>query len=187
MATQLGYKVLWNVSIKEPRNTGFPDRMIGYLISFSVKASILRRSGQKLSFLSRVFYYRNSILRFDLRDEWRDVTWRFCDKSVWQMLWMRPCAGFVLSGSVWPIYFPLSRVYDLHSSWHSVWGFHLCLCDDSLYSVICGSVQMLWMRHGSSRYSALCLVQLLANDPVSLVPLVIFPYVNRWYAFDGVV
>ena len=28
VATQLGYKVHWNISIKEPRNTGFPDRMI---------------------------------------------------------------------------------------------------------------------------------------------------------------
>ena len=50
MATQLGYNVLWNMSIKEPRNTGFPDRMIGYFFSLSVKASILRCSGQKLSY-----------------------------------------------------------------------------------------------------------------------------------------
>ena len=49
MATQFGYKVLWNISIKEPRNTGFPDRMISYFFSLAVKASILRCSGQKLS------------------------------------------------------------------------------------------------------------------------------------------
>ena len=33
VATQLGYKVLWNISIKEPRNTGFPDRMVSYFFS----------------------------------------------------------------------------------------------------------------------------------------------------------
>ena len=33
VATQLGYKVLWNIRIKEPRNTGFPDRVISYFFS----------------------------------------------------------------------------------------------------------------------------------------------------------
>ena len=35
VATQGGYKVLCNISIKEPRNTGFPERMIDYFFSFS--------------------------------------------------------------------------------------------------------------------------------------------------------
>ena len=136
----------------------------------------------QFTFHSRVFYYRNSVLRFDLRDE-----------SVWQV-----CMTNVMNASLWrfcPVGFcvtnllgiPFLRVYDLHSSWHSVWRFDLCLCDGSLYSVICGSVQMLWMRHWSSRLSALCLVELLTNGPVLLAHLVILPYVNRWYAFEGVV
>ena len=68
MATQLGYKVLWNISIKEPRNTGFPDRMISYFFSLFVKASILRCSGQKLShfiFSRGAFIYQTS--SFDRR------------------------------------------------------------------------------------------------------------------------
>ena len=48
MASQLGYKVLWNISIKEPRNTGFPDRMVGYFFPLSVKVNILRYGGQRL-------------------------------------------------------------------------------------------------------------------------------------------
>ena len=55
--------------------------------------------------------------------------------SVWQMLWMRLCAESVLSKSVWSIYFAFSRVYYLHSSRYSVWGFDLRMFDDSLYSV----------------------------------------------------
>ena len=130
----------------------------------------------QFTFHFRVIYDRYSLLRFDLRDEWRDVT-SLCDKSVWQMLWTRRCAGFVLSGSVRPIYFPFWRVYDSYSSWHSVWRFDLCLhvlrffvlCDlwSIFYSVICGYVT-LWMHHWSSRYSALCLVELLANGPCHL-------------------
>ena len=50
MATQLGYKVLWNISIKETRNTGFPDRMIDYFFPLSVKVNILRYGGQKRSY-----------------------------------------------------------------------------------------------------------------------------------------
>ena len=130
----------------------------------------------QFTFHFRVIYDRYSLLRFDLRDEWRDVT-SLCDKSVWQMLWTRRCAGFVQSGSVRPIYFPFWRVYDSYSSWHSVWRFDLCLhvwrffvlCDlwSIFYSVICGYVT-LWMHHWSSRYSALCLVELLANGPCHL-------------------
>ena len=119
-----------------------------------------------------------SVLSLKIWFTWRG-TWR--DESVWQVcvtdLWTRPCAGFVLSGSVRPIYFPFWRVYDSYSSWHSVWRFDLCLhvlrffvlCDlwSIFYSVICGYVT-LWMHHWSSRYSALCLVELLANGPCHL-------------------
>ena len=68
VATQLGYKVHWNISIKEPRNTGFPDRMISYFFPLSVKASILRFSGQKLSYFifpRGAFIYQTS--SFDRR------------------------------------------------------------------------------------------------------------------------
>ena len=135
----------------------------------------------QFTFHSRVFYHRNSVLRFDLLDEWRDVK-SLCDKCYECVLVpVLSCRGlcdqFTFHSRVFITYIRLGTPY----------GDLICVCDDSLYSVICGSVQMLWMRHWSSRLSALCLVELLTNGPVSLVPLVILPYVNRWYAFDGVV
>ena len=48
---------------------------------------------------------------------------------------LRLCAQSVLSKSVWSIYFAFSRVYYLHSSRYSVWGFDLRMFDDCLYSV----------------------------------------------------
>ena len=116
---------------------------------------------------TRVFCDRYSLLRFDLRDEWREVT-NLCDKSVWQMLWTRPCAGFVLSRSVWPTYFPFWRVYDSYSSWHSVWGFDLCL--------------HVW------RFFVFCDLRLCTNVMnaslvITLECLVLGRVVNKWLTF----
>ena len=79
VATQLGYKVLWNISIKEPRNTGFRDRMIGYFFSLSVKASILRCSGLKLSyfiFSERYLHIPNFFIWSSIMPD-RQVKWGF--------------------------------------------------------------------------------------------------------------
>ena len=100
--------------------------------------SVLSKSVWSIYFaFSRVYYLhssRYSVWGFDLR------MFDDCLYSV-RRFDLRLCANFVLSGSVWPINFPLPRVYDLAddlpSSWYSVWRFDLRLCDESLYSVIC--------------------------------------------------
>ena len=129
----------------------------------------------QFTFHFRVFYDRYSLLRLHLRDEWRDVT-SLCDKSVWQMLWTRPFAGFVLSGSVWPIYFPFWRVYDSYSSWHCVWGFDLCL-HVWRFLVLCDLRLCTNVMNASLVITLECLVlgRVVNKWSVSLVPLVILP------------
>ena len=63
VATQLGYKVLWNISIKEPRNTGFRERMISYFFSLSMKVTFFAAVDRNfpISFFPRdTFIYQTS-------------------------------------------------------------------------------------------------------------------------------
>ena len=102
--------------------TSLCNKSVWQMLCIRLSAEVLSGSVWPIYFsFSRVL---SSELCLKIWFTWR-VTWR--EESVWQMLWMRPCAGFVLSGSVWPIYFPFSRFHNLHSSWHSVWRFDLCL------------------------------------------------------------
>ena len=119
-----------------------------------------------------------SVLSLKIWFTWR-VTWR--DESVWQVCVTNVmntslcrfcpvgvCATNLLSilACLWLIFFLALRM--------EIWFVSACvtiLCTlwsvIDFYSVICGYV-ILWMHHWSSRYSALCLVELLANGPCHL-------------------
>ena len=87
----------------------------------------------QLTFNFRVLYARDAL---------RDMT-SLCDKCYEHVLQPGPCAGFVLSGPVRPITFH-SGVFLTHILLGTPHG-HLicvCMCDDSLYSVICGYVML---------------------------------------------
>ena len=132
----------------------------------------------QFTFHFRVIYDRYSLLRFDLRDERRDVT-SLCDECYEHVLvLLLSCRGlcdqFTFHSGVFMTHILLGTPYgDLIC---------VCMCDDSLYSVICDRFLLCDLRLCNVMNASLvitleCLVlgRVVSKWSVSLVPRVILP------------
>ena len=164
--------------------TNLVSSSVWQMLCIRLCAEVLSGSVWPIYFHFRVIYDRYSLLRFYFRDEWRDVTWRVCVTSLCNKCYehvLMPvlscrglCNQFTFHSGVFMTHILLGTPYrDLIC---------VCMCDDSLYSVICDRFVLCDLRLCNVMNASLvitleCLLlgRVVSKWSVSLVPLVILP------------